>query len=371
MIRARATCTLYLRLFSWFTLRNLRRHLVRSLAVLLGIALGAAVFASVRLAVHATLDSFSRSMGLIAGAGDITLVRPGGRLPDALIAPLRKHPAVRAASPVLSAYIRSTDHEAPFLLIGFDPIMDRAMRTWKTHSGTKGETADWATLWTEPFTLLIGGTMAEQFGWQAGQRITLIHSHRTAAFTVAGVLAPNGLALVEGGWIALCDIATFQELTGLFGMADRIDVLLQPGTTAEAMASLETILPAGVVIRSPSDRKETGQGMIRAYQFSLTFLSFISLFVGMFLVYSLVALNVAARRRELAVLRATGASGRMLFCLFVGEGAFIGLVGWLLALPISSILVKYLLVGVNQTVSMLFVRVQIDRLALNPWEILL
>ena len=39
-------------------------------------------------------------------------------------------------------------------------------------------------------------------------------------------------------------------------------------------------------------------------------------------------------------MRATGASGRLLFFLFVGEGAFIGLCGWLLALPISSLLVK-------------------------------
>jgi putative ABC transport system permease protein len=106
--------------------------------------------------------------------------------------------------------------------------------------------------------------------------------------------------------------------------------------------------------------------MIRAYQLSLTFLSFISLFVGMFLVYSLVALNAAARRRELAVMRATGASGRTAFFLFVGEGAFIGLCGWLLALPISSLLVKYLLAGVSRTVSVLFVRVQVDGLTLRP-----
>jgi putative ABC transport system permease protein len=76
---------------------------------------------------------------------------------------------------------------------------------------------------------------------------------------------------------------------------------------------LAPLLPAGVMVRSPSARSESGRGMIRAYQLSLTFLSFISLFVGMFLVYSLVALNAAARRRELAVMRATGASGRTLF----------------------------------------------------------
>jgi putative ABC transport system permease protein len=60
--------------------------------------------------------------------------------------------------------------------------------------------------------------------------------------------------------------------------------------------------------------------MIRAYQLNLSVLSFASLFVGMFLVYSLVALNAASRRRELAILRAVGASPRLLFNLFLAEG---------------------------------------------------
>ena len=87
-----------LRLFHWFTLRHLRSNWARTGAVLLGIALGAAVFTSVRLAVHATLDSFTRSMDLIAGDSDLTLVRAGGRVPDRLVAALMTHPAVRTAS---------------------------------------------------------------------------------------------------------------------------------------------------------------------------------------------------------------------------------------------------------------------------------
>jgi putative ABC transport system permease protein len=219
--------------------------------------------------------------------------------------------------------------------------------------------------------MIIGGRLGDTFDWRAGQTVELVHSSRTARFKVLATLDPEGLALVEGGRIALCDIATFQEFTGLFGLADRIDLKLKAGSAVVPEAMLAPLLPAGVMVRSPSARSESGRGMIRAYQLSLTFLSFISLFVGMFLVYSLVALNAAARRRELAVMRATGASARTLFCLFVGEGAFIGLVGWLLALPISSVLVKYLLAGVSRTVSMLFVRVQVDGLALSPWEILL
>ncbi len=371
MMGTGAAARLYLRLFGWFSLRYLRSHWGRSLAVLLGIALGAAVFTSVRLAVHATLESFSSSMNQIAGTADATLVHPGGHVPDTLVGTLMRHPAVRSAAPVLSAYVRPAGHETPFLLIGIDPLLDRDLRAWRASETDREERPDWASLMTEPGAVMIGGKLGEQFGWRAGQRVRLTHSHRTADVTVLAVLDPDGLALVEGGRIALCDIATFQEFTGLFGRADRIDLKFKAGAPPGQRSSLKALLPPGVVMRSPSEQRESGQGMIRAYQLSLTFLSFISLFVGMFLVYSLVALNAAARRRELAIIRAQGASRRLLFGLFVGEGVFIGLCGWLLALPIGGLLVKHLLAGVSQTVSMLFVRVQVDSLSLSPWEIAL
>ena len=224
---------------------------------------------------------------------------------------------------------------------------------------------------TRPGAMVIGDPLGDLFGWRNGQQVPLIHSGKRQLFTVLARLNPQGLAMVEGGRIALCDIATFQEFTGLFGLADRIDVRFKEKRDGNPQASLAPLLPDGVVMRSPAARSQSGRGMIRAYELSLTFLSFISLFVGMFLVYSLIALNAAARRPELAVMRATGASRRMIFGLFVGEGALIGLVGWLAALPISSLMVRYLLNGVSQTVSMLFVRVQVDQLALSPWEIFL
>lgn len=358
----------YLHIFNWFILRHMRSHMGRTLAVLIGIALGAAVFSSVRLAVHATLDSFSQSMQRIAGDSDVTVVQPGGRVPETLVAKLLHHPAVRHASAVMSAYVRPAGQSEPFLLIGIDPILDRRLRTWSVDAENNG--ANWGAMIATPNALIIGEPLGDLFGWQTGQEIQLSHPHQTDDFTVLATLQSNGLALVEGGRVALCDIATFQEFTGIMGRVDRIDVQLNSDGSNELMAALTALLPDGVVIRSPSEQHDSGQGMIRAYQLSLTFLSFISLFVGMFLVYSLVALNAAARRRELAVMRATGASRRLIFFLFISEGGFIGLSGWLLAWPISTMLVKYLLAGVSQTVSMLFVRVQVDSLVLSPWELM-
>ena len=360
----------YLRLFTWFSLRHLGSQWARTLAVLLGIALGAAVFTSVRLAVHATLESFTQSMDRIAGGSDLTLIHPGGRVPDHLTTALMRHPAVRTAAPVLSTYVRPADRETPFLLIGLDPILDRDLRSWTVKASDTARLRKWSDLIAQPGSMVIGQRLSRDFDWMPGQKVQVTHSNRTASFIVLATLAPDGLALVEGERIALCDIATFQELTGLFGQVDRIDLKLAAGTTTETAASLAELLPRGVVIGSPSARSESGRGMIRAYQISLTFLSFISLFVGMFLVYSLVALNAAKRRPELAAMRAMGASQTMLFALFVGEGAFIGLGGWLLAIPFSSLLVPYLLAGVSRTVSMLFVRVPVDQMPLSSWEVL-
>ena len=362
--------TFFLKLFLWFSVRHLRRHLGRALVVLFGIALGAAVFTSVRLSVHASLQSFTRSMDFFAGKAEKVLVRPGGHVPEEVLPVLLAHPSIRGFSPLLTTYVRV--HPAAgdaFLLVGIDPLLDQPFRTWRLR-GELGKTAErWLDLIREPNTVILTEPLAREIDTVAGARITLDHSRNRAEFRVAGILVPEGLALVEGGRVALTDIATFQEFTGLLGRVDRIDLRLHPETTPAQLEDLARKLPEEIEIRSPSAARDSGSAMIRAYQLNLSVLSFASLFVGMFLVYSLVALNAASRRRELAILRALGASPRLLFNLFLTEGALFGVCGWLLAIPLGSVLVKYLLHSVSQTISTLFVRVHVEGLLLSPAEV--
>jgi len=360
----------FFQFFIWFSLRNMRKHPVRALTVLFGIALGAAVFTSVRLSINASMDSFTRSMDLITGRADRVLIRPGGHVPEGVIAALLKHSSILSASPLLTTYVRpAREGAAPFLLIGFDPILDRPIRNWEIAETDQQAADSWLDLIKDPFTLIIGKPLAAKYQYRPGDILSLEHAHQTADFKIAGTLAREGLALVEGGQVALTDIATFQEFTGLHGWVDRIDLRFKPQAAVSGPQEIAKLLPGDIVIGSPSTAKESGQGMIKAYQLNLSILSFASLFVGMFLVYSLVALNAASRRHELAVLRSTGASPNFLFLLFLAEGALLGIAGWVVAIPISSFLVKYLLGGVSQTISTLFVRVEVDQLSLNWWEL--
>jgi putative ABC transport system permease protein len=256
-----------------------------------------------------------------------------------------------------------------FLMIGIDPLLDQSFRKWSIRGDRVKATDRWLDLIREPYTVILTEPLARELQTASGARLMLEHTRQAAEFRVAGILMPEGLALVEGGRVALTDIATFQEFTGLHGLLDRIDLVFKPKSTPQDIEDLERKLPPELELRSPSAARDSGTAMIRAYQLNLSVLSFASLFVGMFLVYSLVALNVASRRRELAILRSLGASPRTLFLLFLCEGVLFGVCGWLLAIPLSSIMVKYLLQGVSQTISTLFVRVYVEGLVLSTWEI--
>lgn len=358
---------LFFHLFRVFSLRHLLHHRARALAVVLGVALGASVFTSVRLSINAAVGAFDHSMALIAGTADRSLSVPGGRVPETLLPALLRDPAVAAASPFMSTYVMLSGAGAdPFLLIGIDPILDRSFRTWEAVGEGRAPAGQWADLIATPGTVLLAERLALELGANPGDTLQVVNYRGTAALRVLGRMALRGLALVEGGRVAVTDIATFQELSGTYGEVDRIDLLLRPGRDRIALD-----LPAGVRLLPPGEARQTGRAMIRSYRLNLSVLSFVSLFVGMFLIYSLVALNAASRRAELATLRAVGASQRMIFLIFLAEGALLGAVGWLLAVPAGLFMVKFLLHGISQTISTLFVRVQVDGLQLAFWELAL
>jgi putative ABC transport system permease protein len=359
-------------LFALLHLRPMRQACGRVLAVLLGVALGAAVFTSVRLAVHASLEAFRRSIDLVAGRADRVVHRPGGRVPESLVADLLRHPVVSAAAPFSSAYLRLPERSSPpFLLLGIDPLLEGPLRAWTPGASGARRGEAWRDLLARPGTFLPGAPLARRLGLAPGVPLRVEGPGGVGTLIPLEALDPSADPLPEGGALAICDIATFQEFTGTHGMVDRIDLLLAPGTDAAAVERLAASLPGGAALAPAGESRQGGLALIHAYQLNLTVLSFASLFVGMFLVYSLVALNATARRRELAVLRALGGGAGLALGGFLAEGAALGLGGWILSLPFSGLLARHLLGGVRQTVATLFVPIPAAGLQLPAGEILL
>ena len=361
-----------IRLLRLFSLRHLARDPWRTLTVTIGIAVGVSVFLSVRLAVNASVDSFTRSMDHLMGKAEYTVRSQGRGVPDSLYAKLAAHPAVKHATPVLSAYVRFKDpDQEPFLLLGIDPLSERAFRDtrWVAKDSTQ-ERNIFVALLFDPFTLVASQRLALSQNLKVDDKVQVLHGHNIASFRIVGLLEDRGTALVEGGKIAVCDLATAQEFMNRPGVISRIDLILRPGSQEDDLASIKEILPTNCELVRPSDAKETSLAMVRAYRMNLSALSFVSLFVDMFLIFSIVAVNAARRRHETAVLLSLGGESRTIFLMFLGEGAFFGLAGWLIGFPLSLFMARRLVGLVSSTITTLFVKVEVDKMILSPEEVI-
>lgn len=322
----------FLKFFARFSLRHAARQWARTLAVLLGVAVGAAVFASVRLAIDASAQNLTQGMDLIAGNADVVVTGQGGRIPAALTTPILSIPGIQAAVPVVERILALPDHpDITIRLRGTDLILENRLRQG-SQAALDVDFSLLTELLTRPWTILLGQGAASRLGLIRGDTVTLQGPSGPQDFHIVGLIPLRGLGRAEDGFIAVTDIAVIQEFLAagpadldMGGGADRIDIRFAPDLTpeqhAQILTDLAALLPARATLAPPGQRRESGMMLISAYQESLTLISFVSLFVGAFLIYSLVSLNAASRRREVAILRALGGPRRLPWPFFWARGS--------------------------------------------------
>ena len=102
-------------------------------------------------------------------------------------------------------------------------------------------------------------------------------------------------------------------------------------------ARLQEHLGPAVRVGNAGTAGSAGQprGLLSAFQLNLTALSLISLFVGVFLVYSSTQAALVRRREEFGLLRSLGATRRQVFALIITEVGLLGGLGAALGLPLG------------------------------------
>src|SRR5699024_2319108 len=85
--------------------------------------------------------------------------------------------------------------------------------------------------------------------------------------------------------------------------------------------------PAGLVWAEPGDAAQSVDNLSRAYRVNLTGLALVALFTGAYLVFSVLALSVAQRTAQCALLAVLGATPRQRLQLVLAESFLLGAVG--------------------------------------------
>jgi putative ABC transport system permease protein len=313
---------------SW---REWRHHPWRHGMALLAVALGVALAWSVHLINASALAEFSAAVRSANGEPDLSLRGPSEGFDDALFERVAVAPGVAQASPVLEldTYARSAQGTRVALrVLGIDALSIAGMAPSLLPRPAAG---DGAFALLDPQRVFLNPRARELLGVKDGEPLALRAGPRWQSLDVAGDVPATGAAL------AVMDIAGAQAHFGMAHRLTRIDLRLQPGQDARRWLAMQT-LPPGVTAAAADEAEARLSNLSRAYRVNLTVLALVALFVGAFLVYSVVSLSLAQRAPAFALLGVLGLTARERRVLVLAECAALGAAGSLLGLVLGALL---------------------------------
>ena len=166
-----------------------------------------------------------------------------------------------------------------------------------------------------------------------GDRISYVfNGGPKQSFTVSGITGYGSSDNLQGASISLFQLETVQRVLNLQGEFDSIEVAAQSGTTAVEMRDrIAKSLPGYAEAVTGADaQQEQISGIDSFFSILRTILlvfALVALFVGSFIIVNTFNILIAQRTRELALLRALGASRAQVFRLVLIEALVVGAVG--------------------------------------------
>ncbi len=355
------------------SLRSLVRHPWQIALSILGVALGVAVVVGIDLASVSALRAFELSAESMTGRATHALRGGPSGFDEALYTRLRRaYPDLQLA-PVVEHDVRTVGAERRTLtLFGIDPIADAALRPWFGRGGGGGSGARAsgrsAALIVEQGAALLASDTAKGLGVAIGDELSLRVDSKIASVRISDLLEPkDDLSRRALENLLIVDVSTAQELLGRVGSLTRVDVVLPPGPSGEALlARLRAELPAGTELEPAAARSQSTADMTRAFDLNLRALALLALLVGMFLIYNTMTFSVVRRRALLGALRTLGVSRAQVFRAVWSEALWIGSLGTALGLVLGVELSRYLVELSVRTLNDLYFTVSVSRIDLAP-----
>jgi putative ABC transport system permease protein len=182
-----------------------------------------------------------------------------------------------------------------------------------------------------PGEVAVDAGTAERTGVDVGDRVQVALRDGVRDVRVAGTVGFADVDSFAGAVITAFDLPSAQQLIGRPGTFQEIVLSADEGVRDEALAQrVEVVLPDGVeavtVAQSNAEMSaDVGEGL-GFFSTALLVFAGISLFVGAFLIFNTFSMLVAQRTRDLALLRALGASRRQVTLSVLAEALVVGLV---------------------------------------------
>ncbi|WP_327177513.1 ABC transporter permease [Streptomyces sp. NBC_01335] len=318
-------------------LRNVLAHKARLLMTVLAVMLGVA-FVSGTLIFTDTLGNAFRNQSAksyddVAVAVSTSGGRHDGRTTDgvdaATLEKIRSLDGVAGVTGRVSGFAGAADRDGKLIGDGwstnggnFAPGKDGKDPAYTFTSGN-GPVKDGQ--------IALDRASADKGGYHVGDTVRVATNGPVKEYALTGVFTTEDGAVNAGGSLVLFQEATAQRLFLRAGEFQEATVAAAPGASDTALlAEVKSLLPRGADARTgkalaDEQAKQIEDGLGNLDTILLVFAG-IALFVGVFLIANTFSMLIAQRTRELALMRAVGASRRQVKRSVLMEAAVVGLV---------------------------------------------
>ena len=312
---------------------NRVRMILTGLSIVLGVAFVAgsfvftdtinARFESLFTDVYAGVDATVRPDGVSTSPGEAYLEAD-------LVNEVRQVDAVEVAVGSVSGFAQMIDSTGTPIggqgppTFGFSWVDEPALNSL-TISENNGRPP------TSAGEVVIDMATAESQGLTVGDEVDIQTIGGVDTFTIVGLASFGSEDNLAGATLSAFELEQAQVLFDLEGRLSAIDVLAVDGVDSDALvAEISVVLPgtAEVVTGEQQTQEQLDQVTEGLSFLSTALLAFagIAVFVGAFVIQNTFRITVAQRVRELALLRAIGATGTQVTVLVLIEAAILAVV---------------------------------------------
>ncbi len=335
--------------------RNLLRHRVRTGLTVLGIAIGifalvalGALVEKVNILVEGGEKYLSDRVAVMAKGAGHPFFGAQGLVPASLAEEVGRLPEVACVEKSISMLLDPDSRAAfgmPKILVGID--VEERLRCDEVAPGpVKLDFASGG--WWQPGqrqVAVLGVDVANYLGVRTGDEVKV----DDIPFRVVGTLnrtltgpdntfyAPledaRDILLKRQPWLAAANVGD---------QVQNIWVIVKKGTDGDLLARQIPERFPNVEAMGPSELRGPLQTSNRIFQFTILGVAMVALIVGGLSIINTMVMSVAERVREIGIKKAVGAADSDILWEYLGEAAFIGLVGGLIGLGLGVVGVRIL-----------------------------
>ncbi|MDX5564102.1 FtsX-like permease family protein [Streptomyces sp. ID05-04B] len=196
---------------------------------------------------------------------------------------------------------------------------------------------------TGPGRIALDKDTADKGGYHVGDTVPVALTGPAKAYQLSGIFTTENEDVAAGGSLVLFDTPSAQRLLLQPGFFEKVTVTAAPGVSnTELVAAVSKVLPHSAKAKTGRQLAATDAQLVAGDAMTLNGILFpfvgVALFVSVFLIGNTFTMLAAQRTRELALLRAVGASRGQVTRSVLIEAMTVGTVGAAAGLGLGAVL---------------------------------